>query len=199
MKITTLKSYIWLPASLLFSAGALSAEMRTFTNKDGKEISAEIVNVSGDTLTLKRDDGKTFDIAAATLSESDQVYIKTWSENNVSYDFIFQIDDETDTITQVDGHGHRFEERAKKMKIMVSENSGNPISDPKIEYKEYFRGEDPEIIEVKNIDLKPGTPAEFSTKPSLERSKGIWIRVYDGDKMIGEFKSKSSTVEKSEW
>lgn len=57
-------------------AAPLSA--RTFTDSKGRVMEAEIVSVSGANVTIKRTDGQTFTVPAATFSALDQAFIKAW-------------------------------------------------------------------------------------------------------------------------
>lgn len=65
---------IGLPYSLL-----AQGDLRTFHNQNGQAIKARIVCVSGDSVSIERDDGKTFTAKIDGFSSSDQSYIKHWS------------------------------------------------------------------------------------------------------------------------
>jgi hypothetical protein len=52
-----------------------AGEMRTFHSLDGKPLKASFEGMTGDTVTLKRDDGKWFDIPLNKLSGDDQAFI----------------------------------------------------------------------------------------------------------------------------
>lgn len=59
------------------SASALcGAEIRQFTDVNGRVLRGELVNLSGDTVTIKREDGQSFTLKAATFSAADQAYFK---------------------------------------------------------------------------------------------------------------------------
>ncbi|MFA6288876.1 MAG: hypothetical protein WC661_15955 [Opitutaceae bacterium] len=60
-------------------ASGLHAEMRTFTDKQGRSLKAELVSVDGDKVTIKREDGQTFVLSLATLSDDDQKSLKDWA------------------------------------------------------------------------------------------------------------------------
>ena len=62
-----------------------SAEMRTFTSTDGKEIKAEIVGVRDGKASLQLEGGKVFDVPLARLTEGDQTFLKAWAEKNKTY------------------------------------------------------------------------------------------------------------------
>jgi hypothetical protein len=62
---------------LAFSSAA-QAEMRDFTNTGGNVIRAELVSHKGGKVTLKRSDGKEFEIAPTVFSTDDQAFIKAW-------------------------------------------------------------------------------------------------------------------------
>lgn len=58
------------------------AEMRVFTNKEGKTLEAELLLVDKSKAVLKLVNGKQVGVAMDTLSEADQDFIKTWWEEN---------------------------------------------------------------------------------------------------------------------
>ena len=68
-------------ASLLLAlaAAGLHAETRTLTDRQGRSLKAEILSVNGDQVSIKRDDGQTFTLSLATLSDDDQKALKAWA------------------------------------------------------------------------------------------------------------------------
>ncbi|MGB1260981.1 MAG: hypothetical protein ACPG6P_13125, partial [Akkermansiaceae bacterium] len=68
-----------------------SAEMRTFTNKAGKKIKAEVVSKTDTHVEL--DTGKkTYTIALSTLSEADQSFIKNWKDTAAQNKELAEVD-----------------------------------------------------------------------------------------------------------
>lgn len=199
MKLSRKQRFLALTTVASFSLSQASAEMRTFTNTEGNEISAEILEVQDAFVKLQRSDEKTFDIAITTLSEADQEYIQQWAEENVSYNFQFEVDKKTDTIAQSDGHGHQIESRAQKYEVAITQGSGETLSGADIQYKVFYRGETPSVEKKNAQSIASDSPLKFETKPNLERPQGIWIRIYLEDKVIGEYKSSSSVVKKAKW
>ena len=63
----------WITLSLTALTSA-----RTFTDKNGRAMEAEIVAKQGDQVRIKRADGQQFTVPATTFSPADQDYIKTW-------------------------------------------------------------------------------------------------------------------------
>lgn len=61
----------------LAATGVQSAEMRTFTNAQGKTIQAKLVGVQGTNVTVEMANGQKFTFAIASLSPADQQYIKS--------------------------------------------------------------------------------------------------------------------------
>ena len=57
-----------------------SAEMRTFTDTQGREIEAEILTVSGSKVTLKLANGKTYTIPVSKLSKDDRFFVEVWAD-----------------------------------------------------------------------------------------------------------------------
>jgi uncharacterized protein (DUF2147 family) len=67
-------------ACLAFIASS-HAEMRQFTDVDGRTLQAEIVSVEESTVKVKLRSGKTANIDLARLSEADRSFVGTWREN----------------------------------------------------------------------------------------------------------------------
>ncbi len=63
-------------AACLFST-SLRAEVRTFTSAAGTTLKGELVSVSGDAVTIKKEDGQMLTLKAAAFSRVDQVWLET--------------------------------------------------------------------------------------------------------------------------
>jgi len=77
-------SYVSVLSLVLLVINAFgSAEYRTFTSADGREMIASIQRVSSSEVTIKRKaDGRNFTVSLTNFSEADQTYIKDWDEMN---------------------------------------------------------------------------------------------------------------------
>ena len=64
-----------LAAALLLTPLSHAEEMRVFHSAEGKPLTASFVALTGETVTLKRQDGKIFDLPKSKLSSEDQTYI----------------------------------------------------------------------------------------------------------------------------
>jgi hypothetical protein len=79
----------WLIGLLLTATAVAGAEMRTWTfQESGKTVQGEVLGFTGDAVTLKRVDGKTFSVPIAYLTETDRVFLvaeraKQWKEVEV--------------------------------------------------------------------------------------------------------------------
>jgi hypothetical protein len=62
-----------------FLAGA---EIRTFTNSDGKKIKAELIGMDEGAAVLKLGNGRSAKVPLKSLSEGDQAYVSSWYEEN---------------------------------------------------------------------------------------------------------------------
>ena len=62
-------------ASLLLTGVSRGGEVRVFRSAEGKPLTASFEGMSGDKVSLKREDGKTFEIAKDKLSAEDRMYI----------------------------------------------------------------------------------------------------------------------------
>lgn len=59
-------------------AEADGAGFRMFTNQTGASLKAKVIRIEGGQVTIQREDGQQFTIAAATLSAADQEYLQGW-------------------------------------------------------------------------------------------------------------------------
>ena len=73
----TTSQALFVAALLLLTPFSHAEEMRVFRSAEGKPLTASFVALSGDTVTLKRQDGKIFDLPKAKLSSEDQAYVST--------------------------------------------------------------------------------------------------------------------------
>lgn len=72
--------FAWaIPALLVTSLHA--EDVRVFHSNDGKALRASLVKTSGETVTLRRDDGKSFDLPISRLSTEDQKYISELAQH----------------------------------------------------------------------------------------------------------------------
>lgn len=77
--------YRLFPALLFLLATALAhAEYREFTAQDGRTMKAELINVVGDKVRLKREDGSSFNVSPSAFSKEDQEYITLWMLRELS-------------------------------------------------------------------------------------------------------------------
>ena len=74
---------------LLTATAVAGAEMRTWTfEESGKTVEGEVLGFTGDAVTLKRADGKTFSVPIAYLAQNDRAYLvaergRQWKEVEV--------------------------------------------------------------------------------------------------------------------
>lgn len=57
-----------------------AAELRTFTDRQGRELEAEITAVEGTKVTLRLASGKSYTLPIAKLSDTDQLFIDVWKD-----------------------------------------------------------------------------------------------------------------------
>ncbi|MCB1206101.1 MAG: hypothetical protein KDN18_17705, partial [Verrucomicrobiae bacterium] len=93
---------------LLLAVSSPAREMRTFTNKAGKEIEAELLDVRDGKARLMVN-RKPFDVPVETLSDEDQQFLKEWDlkrqgkEDELYYSEVIYEDD-----FEKDGFGERW-------------------------------------------------------------------------------------------
>lgn len=70
----------WVALCLGLAIPANAGEMRVFRSSDGRQLRASFEGLTGDTITLKREDGKFFELTKDKLSPEDQAYIEQASQ-----------------------------------------------------------------------------------------------------------------------
>jgi hypothetical protein len=76
MKISLLPVILLSATTLVGLAG----ETREWTNSAGKTITAELISLDGDTITLKMENGREYPIPLSSLSADDQAFASEWQE-----------------------------------------------------------------------------------------------------------------------
>jgi hypothetical protein len=71
-------------AGFCLLAAFAHAAPRTFTDQFGRTITAEIMAVDGDQVSIRREDGQVFTLSTSKLTEEDQTFIKQWSATKPS-------------------------------------------------------------------------------------------------------------------
>jgi hypothetical protein len=77
MKLVAI-SISFLSVSVAFSAETKA--VRDWTNTQGRTISAELTAVEGETAKLRLENGRTYEVPLAKLSESDREYVAAWQK-----------------------------------------------------------------------------------------------------------------------
>lgn len=77
----TLPLYVLLFLACLTSSLAQDS-LRDWTNTEGKTITAELVDLQGETATLRMENGRKYEVALGTLSETDREYAAKWQAEN---------------------------------------------------------------------------------------------------------------------
>lgn len=68
---------------LAFTASVSQAELFTLTDKQGRSVKADVLEVAGGQVKIKRDDGQTFSLALSNLSEGDQQKLNEWAAKSL--------------------------------------------------------------------------------------------------------------------
>jgi len=72
---------IGLAVVLALTASVSQAEPFTLTDKQGRSIKADVLEVTNGQVKIKRDDGQTFSLPLANLSETDQQKLNEWAKS----------------------------------------------------------------------------------------------------------------------
>jgi len=159
-------------AFLGLNSAALHAEPRTLTDKQGRSLKAEILSVDGNTVTIRREDGHTFNLSLSTLSDDDQRSLKDWAKQQASLipaggvelqmsrgKFDSQKKDEESIIVTEEQWGYT---------VTFFNHTSKPISGARVDY----------ILFVKP-DAQPGkdsTPVPLKKKPGSKQIDTVGFR-----------------------
>lgn len=81
---TSNRKWVSLCLILIAGVGVLRSETRTLTDVMGRTIKADVVEVQQDTVKIRRDDGRIFEMPLNTLSERDQAELKAWAASEAA-------------------------------------------------------------------------------------------------------------------
>ncbi len=79
-----MKTSEFLTIAALALLPAVPSRAREFTSADGRRIEAEVVAVKGETVTIRRSDGKDYTLGLALFSPADQTYLRSWKPASTS-------------------------------------------------------------------------------------------------------------------
>ena len=126
---------------LLFIATAtalpLRAEIRTFKNTNGGEISAELISATGVRVELKREDGKKFSVPLTSLSEADRKWVAEWRKTHQH--FKVQVAASVKKGNSREGEGDAFAKQKTKgndcwFAIDLKNTAAEPLGGLRVEY-----------------------------------------------------------------
>lgn len=213
----------WL--GLTLTAAAVAGEMHTWTNKDGRTVQAEFVELSATDVTIRREDGQTFKVPKDTLSDADLAYAAKADANRpitvkLEVSRAMFSSNSTQTVSEITSTEHwgynitvgntspltgqniRVDYllflrhnpgpgRSIALQPLVRQSGSATI--PKLERlgKFSFRSSTVTLISVK---LQNGYywSETGNSDTSSDELAGIWVRVFQNDRLIGEYTSADS-------
>ncbi len=202
-----MKSILLLSLFLLSTLQA-SAQMRTFTDKQGRTMEAELINVVGSQVRLKRADGAAFNVAPTVFSEEDQAFIQLWMLRKLNERDNLLTTSAKSSKTRPreaspqevmgrESQGIEFELWEALYKVSLENESDLTLKDFRAEYRIHILRSDlaaqkrnqgkPEIISGK-IDLPPIAPHatfEFETVKAKMLNSALkpgWVYSEGGDR-----------------
>ncbi len=215
-------------AILAILAPGARAEMRAFTDTQGRSITAEIVDTTVSTVRIRRDDGRIFEIAKNTLSREDRDHLEAWELKRA---FIFGGVEIRARRVRLESDRAQSRTRKEKndiwcYKVAVTNESRANLDGLVAEWRVFHIDDSPgkEKGELKLQrkqgatplgTLGPGDATEFQTS-ALElqtlvlRSKsnprtikdsleGVWIRIMRGSEILAEHANPTSLPKREAW
>jgi hypothetical protein len=166
----------YLLLSCLATLSSALAELRDFTDTQGRKLNGEIVAVAGDQVQIKRSsDNRVIPVPLKLLSEGDQKFIKEYAANNTKYSFEVRA-----TRTKLEASkGEKLGAIEVKLeewayKINMRNLSSADVSDARISYWLFHRSDDgkrksrPRVQvegKIENASIKRAANYEFVTTP----------------------------------
>lgn len=134
------KGNVFLFLTILAMATSAWAEPRTYTNREGKTIEAEIVSVREGNVYLKQG-GRNLVVVFDQLSDPDQEFVRDWAKKNFVYNLTFQAVEtelkeqrQADRPEKTETANNSSESEAWKFDIKITNRSGVDINNLKVEY-----------------------------------------------------------------
>lgn len=123
----------------IFSSGGWAEQARTFTDVQGRQISAELLSHDGNgTIELKLTDGQVFNVPIATFSLEDQSYIQEFVKKNpVKLDYNFDVQSSSKKISGTRQNlGYKVvKSELWSYEVVVENRSRDTVGDLDVEYR----------------------------------------------------------------
>ncbi|HEY9250933.1 MAG TPA: hypothetical protein VIO38_17450 [Rariglobus sp.] len=163
----------------------LQAEPFTLTDKQGRSIKAEVLDVTGDQVKIKRDDGQTFNLSLSVLAEEDQKKLKAWSAAEAAKALppgaiqvelsrgIFKTEKRDSDVTLVGGeiikNGRTTTEDKWGYKVTIANKTPRPIENLRAEYRLFATVDDVHVKGKQGLKKKTYQSA-LESIPELGRT-----------------------------
>lgn len=170
-----------LPLLFVTSTALVHAEPQTLTDKQGRSLKAEVISVSGDQVKIKRDDGQTFNLSLANLSDDDQKRMKEWAAKNLpadaisielsrgKFDTIKKDIDVTLTTGETVKNGRTLTEEKWGYSVTVSNRTAQPLEQLRAEYILFATVDDIQVKEKQGLKKKRFR-SQIETIPELGKT-----------------------------
>ncbi len=115
---------------------ANSAEFRTFTDQQGRQMQAKVNQVSGGDVFIERRDGLATKVSIALFSEEDQAYIRQWAVNHALQNGAIEVrfsDEESDKTTLSSG-GIKTTKYDAHYEVILKNTTDDAIGNIRVEY-----------------------------------------------------------------
>lgn len=224
-----------LTALTLLVAATAFAQYREFTDTSGRKMQAMPINVIGDDVRIKRNDGMEFTVSIDMFCEADQAYLKDWALSYlIEQGRLLEIKTKRDGTRKekIDAGSTIVWNWLGFYEIEIENDSDVMLDKLRVEYRYYIfddqRGakkrSDGKMVTVQGEEtlnlLAPRKTQTITTKKtkmqaselaphwdyigggdeeSEDQLKGIWLRVYLGDKLLAEHADPSSLPDKERW
>jgi hypothetical protein len=194
---------------------AAPAPPHTFTDQYGRTFAGEIVEVSGAQVKIRRaEDAETFTLDIARLSEADAAFVTQWQKDHE----VFRLRVEASTYhSPVRTNSSRDASRLTQnmemgYEIKLSNDNFAPASGLRFEYNVFvlksstaygallssrIKAKGPlDKIAFKQTAVVKTSPLAYNKTSSMSGDanataelKGLWVRVFSGDRLVAEFLS----------
>lgn len=182
--------------ALCLNLSSVRAELRTFTDLEGRTLRAEIVSATDRDVKIRRDDGMVFEVPVMTFTLADRKYIEAWRKEQSSQTALpLRIRLEVSQTKKTVGRSEDLSSTTKMVeagyRILIKNESSAPMDGLRIEYR-VFKFEDRVGLsdskrplgkisgKIDKVSVPRFGQNEFTTKPvklTVDQLKPEWSYV----------------------
>ncbi len=137
--LTTLRLAGMAVLALCLNLSFLRAELRTFTDHEGRTMQAEIISATDRDVKIRRDDGRVFEVPVMTFTLDDRKYIEKWLKEKKSEATPLRIRVEVSQTKKTVGRDQSLSSTSRQVeagyRILIKNEASEALDGMRIEYR----------------------------------------------------------------